>query len=107
MRKLSFVDMADLSDDDQQSDTSYTSTSVYHDLSHEGSDKALSFEHGMCIDDSKDLITYDNRDYTDVEESTYDSFELQCSDTSVETLTNTCEVLKSFHVYVMFVNCKN
>ena len=36
--------MDDLSDDIQQSDTSYTSTSVCHDLSHEGSDRALSVD---------------------------------------------------------------
>ena len=61
--------MDELSDDNQQSDTSYTSTSACHGLSHEGSDKAFSVDHSMCIDDSKDLITFDNRDYADVEES--------------------------------------
>lgn len=99
--------MADLSEDDDKSDTSYTSTSVCHGLSDECSDKMFSCEHGMCIDDSKDLITYDNRHYTDAEESIFDSFELQCSETSVETLTKTCEVLNLFYVYVIFYNFKN
>ena len=96
-----------MSADNQQSDTSYTSTSVCHDLSNEGSDKAFSVDHIMCIDDSKDLITFNIRDYTDVEESIYDSFDLQCSDTSVEKITNTCQVLKYFDLYVIYLNDKN
>ena len=99
--------MADLTDDDQQSDTSYTSTSICHDLSQDYSDKVFSFDNGMHIDDSKDLITFDMRDYTDVEESIYDLFDLQYSDTSCENINHCSKVLKEFRVSVYFINCKN